>query len=241
MSAEALKVTVSQLARNAYLYIRQSTLKQVLNNTESTVRQYDLRQRAIALGWPAEQIIVVDVDQGHSGASAADREGFQRLVADVSMGRAGIVLGLECSRLARNNADWHRLLEICALTGTLICDEDGLYDPGDFNDRMLLASKEPSQKPSFTSSGPGCAAGSCRRPGADSCGWACRSAWSTTAPGTSCSTPTPGCSRRSGTCSRSSPAPARRAPWWPPSPPRNCRSRCGSAPGRARASWPGCH
>ena len=141
MSAEALKVTASQLARNAYLYIRQSTLKQVLNNTESTVRQYDLRQRAITLGWPAEQIIVVDVDQGHSGASAADREGFQRLVADVSMGRAGIVLGLECSRLARNNADWHRLLEICALTGTLICDEDGLYDPGEFNDRMLLGLK----------------------------------------------------------------------------------------------------
>ena len=141
MSAEALKVTASQLARNAYLYIRQSTLKQVLNNTESTVRQYDLRQRAITLGWPAEQIIVVDVDQGHSGASAADREGFQRLVADVSMGRAGIVLGLECSRLARNNADWHRLLEICALTSTLICDEDGLYDPGEFNDRLLLGLK----------------------------------------------------------------------------------------------------
>src|SRR5207245_2548960 len=103
--------------------------------------QYDLRQRAVALGWSAEQIIVVDVDQGHSGASAADREGFQRLVADVSMGRAGIVLGLECSRLARNNADWHRLLEICALTDTLICDEDGLYDPSDFNDRMLLGLK----------------------------------------------------------------------------------------------------
>ena len=127
--------------RDAYLYVRQSTLRQVLNNTESTLRQYDLRQRAVALGWPAEQIIVVDVDQGHSGASAADREGFQRLVADVSMGRAGIVLGLECSRLARNNADWHRLLEICALTDTLICDEDGLYDPADFNDRMLLGLK----------------------------------------------------------------------------------------------------
>ena len=114
MSCETpTKVKASHLSRDAYLYVRQSTLRQVLNNTESTVRQYDLRQRAVALGWPAEQIIVVDVDQGHSGASAADREGFQRLVADVSMGRAGIVLGLECSRLARNNADWHRLLEIC--------------------------------------------------------------------------------------------------------------------------------
>ena len=86
-------------------------------------------RKAIALGWPAEQIVVIDTDQGQSGASAADREGFQRLVAEVGMGRAGIVLGLEVSRLARNNADWHRLLEICALTGTLICDEDGLYDP----------------------------------------------------------------------------------------------------------------
>jgi DNA invertase Pin-like site-specific DNA recombinase len=142
MSAEtATKVKAAHLSRAAYLYVRQSTLRQVLNNTESTVRQYDLRQRAVALGWSADQIIVVDVDQGHSGASAADREGFQRLVADVSMGRAGIVLGLECSRLARNNADWHRLLEICALTDTLICDEDGLYDPADFNDRMLLGLK----------------------------------------------------------------------------------------------------
>ena len=96
--------------------MRQSTLRQVLNNTESTARQYALRQRAVALGWPAEQIVVIDSDQGQSGASAADREGFQRLVAEVGMGRAGIVLGLEVSRLARNNADWHRLLEICALT-----------------------------------------------------------------------------------------------------------------------------
>ncbi|MCU4184939.1 recombinase family protein [Acidiferrimicrobium sp. IK] len=142
MSIEApTKVKATHLGRAAYLYVRQSTLRQVLNNTESTLRQYDLRRRAAALGWTAEQIIVVDVDQGHSGASAADREGFQRLVADVSMGRAGIVLGLECSRLARNNADWHRLLEICALTDTLICDEDGLYDPADFNDRMLLGLK----------------------------------------------------------------------------------------------------
>jgi len=92
------------------LYIRQSTLYQVANNTESTTRQYDLRGRAVALGWPAERIHVIDIDQGHSGASAAGREGLQHLVAEVSLGRAGIVLGLECSRLARNNADWHRLL-----------------------------------------------------------------------------------------------------------------------------------
>jgi len=138
VSAETLKVAASHLARNAYLYIRQSTLKQVLRNTESTARQYDLRGKAITLGWDASQITVIDIDQGQSGASAADREGFQQLVAEVSLGRAGIVLGLECSRLARNNADWHQLLELCAMTGTLICDEDGLYDPRNFNDRLIL-------------------------------------------------------------------------------------------------------
>ena len=135
------KVAASHLARGAYLYVRQSTLRQVLNNTESTQRQYALRQRAVALGWTADQVAVIDCDQGQSGASAADREGFQHLVAEVGLGRAGIVLGLEVSRLARNNADWHRLLEICALAGTLICDEDGLYDPADFNDRLLLGLK----------------------------------------------------------------------------------------------------
>lgn len=135
------KVTNLHLRRNAYLYIRQSTLRQVFENTESTKRQYGLRQRAMALGWPEERIVVIDNDLGQSGASAADREGFQRLVTEVSLGRAGIVLGLEVSRLARNNTDWHRLLEICALTDTLILDEDGIYDPAHFNDRLLLGLK----------------------------------------------------------------------------------------------------
>src|SRR6187200_2975079 len=137
----AAKVTGAHLGRTAYLYVRQSTLRQVLTNTESATRQYGLRQKAIALGWAAEAVVTIDTDQGQSGASAADREGFQRLVAEVSMGRAGIVLGLEVSRLARNNADWHRLLQICAMSATLICDEDGLYDPTDFNDRLLLGLK----------------------------------------------------------------------------------------------------
>ena len=137
----AAKVTGGHLSRTAYLYVRQSTLRQVLTNTESGARQYALQQKAIALGWDAERVVTIDTDQGQSGASAADREGFQRLVAEVGMGRAGIVLGLEVSRLARNNADWHRLLEICAMSGTLICDEDGLYDPTDFNDRLLLGLK----------------------------------------------------------------------------------------------------
>jgi len=106
----ASKVTAAHLAKPALLYVRQSTLKQVIHHTESTARQYDLRGKAIALGWDASQITVIDIDQGQSGASAADREGFQQLVAEVSLGRAGIVLGLECSRLARNSADWHQLL-----------------------------------------------------------------------------------------------------------------------------------
>jgi DNA invertase Pin-like site-specific DNA recombinase len=122
----ASKVTAAHLSRRALLYIRQSSLKQVTRNTESAIRQYDLRGTATALGWAADQITVTGIDQGQSGASAADREGFQQLVAEVSLGRAGIVLGLECPRLARNNADWHQLPEICAMTGTLIADEDGL-------------------------------------------------------------------------------------------------------------------
>jgi DNA invertase Pin-like site-specific DNA recombinase len=134
------KVRSSHLKRNAYLYVRQSTLRQVFENSESTKRQYDLRQCAVALGWAQEQVIVIDSDLGQSGASS-DREGFQRLVAEVGMGHAGIVLGLEVSRLARNSMDWHRLLEICALTDTLICDQDGVYDPAYFNDRLLLGLK----------------------------------------------------------------------------------------------------
>ena len=151
-SNTAAKVTAEHLQRTAFLYVRQSTLRQVMHNTESTQRQYALRQRAIALGWTVEQIVVIDTDQGQSGATAADREGFQRLVAEVGLGKAGVVLGLEVSRLARNNADWHRLLEICALSGTLICDEDGLYDPADFNDRLLLGLSVSDFGASLTSS-----------------------------------------------------------------------------------------
>ena len=142
MSTEAhQKVTAHHLRRNAYLYVRQSTMRQVLENTESTQRQYALRQRAVTLGWPHERVIVIDADLGLSGASANDREGFQHLVAEVGLGRAGIVLGLEVSRLARNSTDWHRLLEICAFSETLILDEDGIYDPAHFNDRLLLGLK----------------------------------------------------------------------------------------------------
>src|SRR5438552_18514985 len=116
----ASKVTAAHLSRTAYLYVRQSSLKQVLHNTESAIRQYDLRGKAISLGWAADQITVIDIDQGHSGASATDREALQQLVSDVSRGRPGIVLGLECSRLARHHPDLHQPLEIRALTVTPI-------------------------------------------------------------------------------------------------------------------------
>ena len=135
------KVTASHLKRDAYLYIRQSTVRQVFENQESTKRQYALRQKAVALGWDTERVVVIDNDLGQSGAQTVDRHGFQRLVGDVGMGKAGIVMGLEVSRLARNSTDWHRLLEICALTDTLILDEDGVYDPAHFNDRLLLGLK----------------------------------------------------------------------------------------------------
>src|SRR6516165_1610368 len=135
------KVTTEHLRRLAYLYVRQSTLRQVHENRESTARQYDLKRRAQALGWSTDQVIVIDEDLGLSGATAAGRNGFQRLVAEVGLGRVGVVMGLEVSRLARSSTDWHRLLEICALADTLILDEDGIYDPGHFNDRLLLGLK----------------------------------------------------------------------------------------------------
>jgi DNA invertase Pin-like site-specific DNA recombinase len=135
------KVQAEHLSRSAFLYVRQSTIRQVRENVESTQRQYGLRDRALALGWPLEQIVVIDCDQGQSGSGSVEREGFQKLVTAVSMNRAGIVMGLEVSRLARNSSDWHRLLEICALTQTLLLDEDGVYDPSQFNDRLLLGMK----------------------------------------------------------------------------------------------------
>jgi DNA invertase Pin-like site-specific DNA recombinase len=143
MSSESFahKVTTDHLRRDAYLYVRQSSLRQGMENTESTQRQYALRDRAVALGWPLERVHTIDNDLGISGAAAQNRDGFQHLVSQVAMGRAGIVLGLEVSRLARNNADWHRLLELAALSHTLILDEDGTYDPAHFNDRLLLGLK----------------------------------------------------------------------------------------------------
>lgn len=135
------KVTAEHLRRDAFIYVRQSSPRQVLENTESTKRQYALRDRAIALGWPDERTHTIDDDLGIPGEHAENRDGFQHLVSEVALSHAGIVLGLEVSRLARNNADWQRLLELCALSGTLISDEDGVYDPAHFNDRLLLGLK----------------------------------------------------------------------------------------------------
>src|SRR5437588_660474 len=136
-----LKVTNAHLERDAYLYIRQSTPRQVLENIESTQRQYALRERAVALGWPVEHLHVIDCDLGKTASQAAGRDGFQQLVSEVALGKAGMIMGLEVSRLARNCADWHRLMELCEIASTLILDEDGLYDPATFNDKLLLGLK----------------------------------------------------------------------------------------------------
>jgi DNA invertase Pin-like site-specific DNA recombinase len=122
-------IAVQHLARSAYVYIRQATLKQIDENTESIQRQYRLREQAVAYGWPRERIVVIDDDVGYSGATTADRAGFQRLVSDIRLGRVGVVLTLEVSRLTRNHADWHKLLETCAIANTLVLCEDGLCQP----------------------------------------------------------------------------------------------------------------
>jgi excisionase family DNA binding protein len=135
------KINEAHRRRRAVVYVRQSTVGQVERNAESAARQYALRERAVDLGWPAGSVSVVDGDTGRSGASTDGRMAFKELVAEVGLGHVGLVLALETSRLARSSADWHRLLDLCALTGTLIADADGVYSPGDFNDRLLLGLK----------------------------------------------------------------------------------------------------
>ena len=135
------KITASHLDRKAVIYIRQSTLQQVHRHQESTRLQYNLVDRALILGWPRQCIEIIDEDLGCSGASAEGRPGFQRLVAEVGLDHVGLVLGLEMSRLSRSCRDWHQLLEVCAIFGTLIADLDGIYDPTQYNDRLLLGLK----------------------------------------------------------------------------------------------------
>jgi DNA invertase Pin-like site-specific DNA recombinase len=135
------KIRSEHLSRRAFVYVRQSSLGQVRQHRESGQRQYDLEHHARTLGWA--DVVVVDEDQGKSGATAAGRQGFQRLVAEVSLGRVGAVLGLEVSRLARNNRDWYQLLDLCGLMNTLIVDAEGVYDPRVLNDRLLLGLNRP--------------------------------------------------------------------------------------------------
>ena len=135
------KVKLSHTRRAAFVYIRQSSPQQVENNRESTARQYALVERACELGWPREQVLVIDEDLGLSGSGSVERSGFARMTAEVALGHVGIVLGLEVSRLARNNADWYRLLDLCGMTDTLIGDSDGIYHPSVFNDRLILGLK----------------------------------------------------------------------------------------------------
>jgi len=135
------KILDLHLDRLAVVYIRQSDPQQVLNHRESRERQYALADHAVALGWPKDRVLVIDDDQGLSGRSADGRGGFQRLLAEVTMEHVGLILGIEMSRIARNNRDWHNLLEMCAVFGTLLADEDGVYDPQDSNDRLLLGLK----------------------------------------------------------------------------------------------------
>ncbi len=137
----AEKIRSFHRERLAVVYVRQSTVQQVLDHQESTRLQYGLVSRAQALGWAAERILLIDEDLGKSGASAQGRTGFQRLVSEVSLDHVGIIFGVEMSRLARSNKDWHQLLELCALFHTLIADLDGIYDPVQYNDRLLLGLK----------------------------------------------------------------------------------------------------
>jgi DNA invertase Pin-like site-specific DNA recombinase len=135
------KVKPGHVARKAIVYVRQSTAQQVLNHQESTARQYALDRRAVQLGWPAESVVIVDEDQGRSGQTAEGRSGFAYLLSEVALNHVGIILGLETSRLARSNKDWHQLLDVCAIFQTLLADQDGVYDPTQYNDRLLLGLK----------------------------------------------------------------------------------------------------
>src|ERR1700712_402116 len=132
------RLTPARRAKLAYIYVRQSSVTQVKHHQESTELQYRLVDRAVDLGWPRERVHVIDEDLGKSGTGHADRQGFQKLIAEIGLGNAGLVISLDASRLARNNRDWHQLLELCSLFGVIIADGERLYDPAAYHDRLLL-------------------------------------------------------------------------------------------------------
>ena len=199
--SEREKLTASHLRRQAFVYLRQSSQAQLERNVESTARQYALVERAIELGFAREQVVVIDEDLGISARGCLTASGFARLAAEVALGHAGLVLGLEVSRLARNNADWYRLLDLCGVTDTVIGDADGLYHPGSFNDRLLLGAEGHDER--------GRAARAARPAGGRdpqqgqaraSCAAGCRSGWcGARRTARSCSTPTRRCAARSQT------------------------------------------
>jgi hypothetical protein len=166
------RVTTSHRAKLAYVYVRQSSLNQVRQHQESTQLQYRLVDRTIALGWPHERVQIIDEDLGKSGAGSVERHGFQKLIAEIGLGNAGLVVSLDASRLARNNRDWHQLLELCSVFGVLIADGERLYDPRAYHDRLLLGLSGIIVRQSFTRSGCAYIRASVRKRHAANC--ACR-------------------------------------------------------------------
>src|SRR3954447_13300798 len=198
------KIRGRHLDRLAIVYVRQSSPQQVADHRESADLQYQLRQRAVALGWADARVLVIDDDQGLSGQAIDNRPGFQRLLAEVSLGRVGIVFGREVSRLSRSNKDWHQLLELCALFQVLISDADGLYDPADYNDRLLLGLRGMMSEAELHVLRTRLYQASSTRPDAGSCSRACRPATFALPRAASPWTPTSRCGTYCTSCSPSS-------------------------------------
>src|SRR6266487_1306062 len=239
--SESGKITDVHRSRAAVIYVRQSTLAQVERNTESTARQYDLAARARQLGWPPHLVRVVDGDLGVSGSVTGQRDAFEGMVAEVALGQVGIILALEVSRLARDNAAWYRLLDLAGVCDTLVADADGLYHPGLFNDRLVLGMKGLMSEAELHVLRARLEAGSRTRPPAASCAAACRSGWSgARVTGRSASTPMRPSPASSPRCSSSSRSAGRCGPPGCGCAGRACagrcskRSTCTAGPARSR-------
>ena len=225
------KITSGHLERTAAVYLRQSTLMQVREHTESTLRQYALADTAVALGWAPKDVQVIDRDLGLSGTSAAHRQGFRELMSRVCLGEIGAVFGLEVSRLGRSNADLARLAEMARLTDTLLIDSDGVYDLADFNDWLVLGLKSTLSLADLHILAGRLQAASGPPPNAASCVPRCRSGWSTTTTAWPCSTPMPRSRPLSLTSSPASLRPGRLMASWRRSPaassPSGLTAACG--------------